>query len=265
MASDVSGSSLDALKGRRFSLYPAIRGIEHNEWTMRDSTWSEIRVRNSETEQELWIAKSHLGGVSSSDSPVLILGLRRELEFKAGGVFPYRRIITEMPSTPAGRHTPASAAPAPKQRIFSGSDARLMRLLLIAIGVGLLVSTVAFLGLVGQLHNPFDRWLQPDTSTTDQRYIGLGTSDSYFEVVARLEAPDSEQWISGEEDEIQFQALYYPSRRYIVILMGGARGDMRYLGTLHLPTRQVLDSARLSRGGDTGSMMRNLPGFELNH
>ena len=253
--------SLEALQGRRFSFYPAIRGIEHNEWTMHDSTWSEVQVRNGMTGQEFWIPKRHLGGVSSSDSPVLILGLQRELEFKAGGVYPYRRTVTEMPSTPAGRVPPAPPVPEPKQRLLSGSDARLMRLLAIAIGVGLLVSVIGFLGLVGRLHNPLDRWLQPDTSTADQRYIGLGTTDSYFQVVAKLDRPGSEEWISAEEDEIQFQALFYPARRYIVVLMGSTRGDMRYLGTLHDPSRQVLDSAQFSRGGDTGSMMRNLPEF----
>lgn len=253
--------SLEALQGRRFSFFPAIRGIEHNEWTMHDSTWSEVQVRNGMTGQEFWIPKRHLGGVSSSDSPVLILGLQRELEFKAGGVYPYRRTVTEMPSTPAGRQPPAAPVPEPKQRLLSGSDARLVRLLAIAIGVGLLVSVIGFLGLVGRLHNPLDRWLQPDTSTEDQRYIGLGTTDSYFEVVAKLDRPGSEEWISAEEDEIQFQALFYPARRYIVVLMGSTRGDMRYLGTLHDPSRQVLDSAQFSRGGDTGSMMRNLPEF----
>ena len=261
MVPNAPQGSLAELQGRRFSFYPAIRGIEHNEWTMHDSTWSEVQVRNGMTGQEFWIPKRHLGGVSSSDSPVLILGLQRELEFKAGGVYPYRRTVTEMPSTPASRQPPAAPVPEPKQRLLSGSDARLVRLLAIAIGVGLVVSVIGFLGLMGRLHNPLDRWLKPDTSTADQRYIGLGTTDSYFQVVAKLDRPSSEEWISAEEDEIQFQALFYPARRYIVVLMGSSRGDMRYLGTLHDPSRQVLDSAQFSRGGDTGSMMRNLPEF----
>ena len=254
-------ASVEALQGRRFSFYPAIRGIEHNEWTQQDSTWSEVQVRNVTSGQEFWIPKRYLGGISSSDSPVLILGLQRELEFKAGGVFPYRQIVTEMPSTPAARKPPAAPVPQPKQRLLSGADARLVKLLAIAIGVALLASVIGFLGLVGRLHNPLDRWFKPDTSTADQRYIGLGTVDSYFEVVAKLGTPDSEAWISGEEDEIQFQALFFSARRYIVVLMGSTRGDMRYLGTLHDPTRQVLDSAEFARGGDTGSMMRNLPEF----
>ncbi len=261
MALDESKSLLAALEDRRFSFYPAIRGIDHNEWTLESSTWSEVQVRNAESGQQFWIPRSHLGVVSSSDSPVLILGLRRELEFKAGGVYPFHKIVTEMPSTPAGRQTQAPAGAPPKQRSLSGSDARMLRLLGLALGVGLLVSLLVFAGVIGGMHNPLEALFEPDTSTSDQRYLGLGSNASYFEVVGRLEQPESELWISGKEDELQFQALYYPSRRYIVVMMGGSRAEMRYLGTIHDRSRRVLDSARLARGGDTSSMMRNLPDF----
>jgi hypothetical protein len=43
--------------------------------------------------------------------------------------------------------------------------------------------------------------------------------------------------------------------------MGGTRGEVRYVGTLHEPSRKVLDSARLAGGGDTSSLMKNLPEF----
>ena len=254
-------SLLDSLEGRRFSFYPAIRGIEHNEWTLQDSTWSEVQVRNNESGRELWIPKSHLGGISSADSPVLILGLRRELQFKAGGVYPYHKLVTEMPSRTAGRRPSEPAATPPKQSLLSGSDARLLRLLGIAIGSALLVGLLMVAVMVGGLHNPLQWLFEPDTTTADQRYLGLGATASYFEVVGRLARPETEQWISAEEDELQFQALHYPSRGYIVILMGGSRAEMRYLGTIHDQSRRVLDSARLARGGDTSSMMRNLPDF----
>ena len=261
MASEPPQSPLAGLESRRFSFYPAIRGIEHNEWTLQDSTWSEIQVRNGSTGDEFWIPRRHLGGASSTDSPVVILGLRRELEYKAGGVYPYRKIITEMPSTRASRVPQEATAPPPKQQFVTGADAKTLRLLAIAVGGTLIVGLIAFIAIVGGLHNPLERLLRPDTSTADQRYLGLSTTDSYFEVVSRLGDPESEDWISGEEDELQFQALRYPSRNYIVIMLGGARGNMRYLGTVHEPSRQVLDSARLARGGDTSSMMRNLPEF----
>ena len=254
---------LKALEGRRFSFYPAIRGIPHNEWTIGEATWAEVQVRNCASNQELWIAKSYFGSVSSSDSPVLILGLQRELECKAGGVFPYRNVVTEIPSTRAGRERRSFAvsAPPPKGKLLSGTDAPTLRLLAIAVGGGLLLALIGLLGVVGGLQNPVAWWSKPDTSTQDQRYLGLNADDRYFEVVGRLAAPESEQWLSHEDDELQLQALYYPTRGYVIIMMGGSRAEMRYLGTVHEPSRRVLDSARLARGGDTSSMMRNLPDF----
>ena len=261
MPSDDSQSVLAELEGRRFSFYPAIRGIEHNEWTLVDSTWSEIQVCNAMTERNLWLPRTHLGSVSSADSPVLILGLRRELEFKAGGIHPFRRIVTPMPSTAAARAPAKPQAPPPKERFLSGSDARMLRLLGIAVGAGLLLSVLVFAGAVGGLHNPFETFFEVDTSTADQRYLGLRSSATAFEVAQRLGDPESEQWISGEEDELQFQALFYTTRGYVIVMMGGSRSEMRYLGTLHDASRKILDSARLAGGGDTSSMMRNLPEF----
>lgn len=254
---------LDALAGRRFSFFPAIRGVRHNEWTLEQATWAEVQVRNCATGQELWVPRSHLGTVSSTDAPVVILGLRRELQCKAGGVFPYRDPVVEMPATRAAREPrpPAARRPPPRQRLLSGADAKTLRLLGIAVGCFLLVAIGGFLAVVGGLHNPLESWLEPDTTTTDQRYLGLGASDTYFEVVGRLAGPESAQWLSEEDAELQFQALRYPTRGYTVVLMGGSRAEMRYLGTLHEPSRRVLDSARLGRGGDTSSMLRNLPDF----
>lgn len=261
MPADMSHSPLEELRDRRFSFYPAIRGIDHNEWTLTDSTWSEVQVRNSKSGQEFWIPRSHVGGLTSTDRPVAILGLRRELEFKAGGIFPHRNVVTEIPSTPASRAPRPAPTPPPPRRLLSGSDAGTLRLLGIAVGGALLVSVLGFLAVVGGLHNPLDALFKPDTTTADQRYLGLASSDSYFEVVGRLGNAETEEWISGEEDELQFQVLRYPSRNYIIVMMGGTRADMRYLGTVHEPSRQILDSARLARGGDTSSMMRNLPDF----
>ncbi len=252
----------EALQDRSFSFYPAVRGVEHNEWTLKEVTWSEVLVLNCQTLQELWIPRSHLGEVSSSDSPILILGLQRELELKAGGVYPYHKVVTELPSTRSGREQADSdKIPMPTQKRIRDSDARIIRMLPVAIGIGLLLSLTVFLGLSGNLRNPLKWLFEVNTTTSDQSYLALIESDNYHAVISKLSAPDSEQWISHEEDELQFQALHYASRGYIVVMMGGARAEMRYLGTVHDPSRQVLDSAKLSRGGNTSSMMHNLPEF----
>ena len=49
MASAPGQVSVEALKGRSFSFYPAIRNIEHNEWTLDEENWSELHVANRES------------------------------------------------------------------------------------------------------------------------------------------------------------------------------------------------------------------------
>jgi hypothetical protein len=264
MAAEPQQSALDELAGRRFSLYPTIRGIEHNEWTLERDTWSEILIKNETSGQELWIPRNHLGEISSSDSPVLILGLKRELEFKAGSVVAYRKVVVSMPETPAVRHArdEQKAPPEPpRSELVSGTDAKTFRLLAIALSIGLTIALVGFVGVVVGFHNPLEYFFRPDTTTADQRYLTLASGDNYHDIVAKMAKPEKEQWISSEEDELQFQALWYGSRAYIVVLMGGSRADMRYIGTIHDPSRRVLDSATQVGGGDTAPLMRNLPKF----
>jgi hypothetical protein len=43
--------------------------------------------------------------------------------------------------------------------------------------------------------------------------------------------------------------------------MGGSRPEARYIGALHEPSRQILDSAQLPNGGSTASMLKNLPEY----
>jgi hypothetical protein len=46
-----------------------------------------------------------------------------------------------------------------------------------------------------------------------------------------------------------------------MIMMGTSRESRRYIGTIHVPSRKLLDSVKLSGGGTTASMLRNLPEF----
>jgi hypothetical protein len=253
----------EALSGRRFAFYPAIRNIEHNEWTLEGETWSEIQAKNVETGQEIWIPRNHLGEVSSSDSPVLIVGLKRELIYKAGSIVPFRSPLVEMPGKAAPRppaaETPEPEPPPPHRE--SSTEARTFSLIGKALLIGLLAAFLITLFLAGGLRNPTGSWFQADVSTADQRYLSLTAQDDYHNVVAKMGKPEREEWITKDEADLQFQALFYPSRRYIVILMGGDRGNQRYIGALHDPERKILDAARLSGGGDASAMMKNLPEF----
>lgn len=255
-------SSLERLGGRRFAFYPAIRNIEHNEWTLESETWSEILAKNAETSQEIWIPRAHLGDVSSVDEPVLILGLKRELEYKAGDVRPFRQTVVSIPAARGARPAEelAKAEPAAPKRSSSTTDSKTLSF----IGRALAISVIAVLGFAlfvsGNLPNPLAGLFRADSSTADQRYLGLTAKDGYYDVAAKVGPPESEQWLTQEQADLHFQVLDYPQRGYAVVMMGGSRGDVRYIGSLHQPSRKILDSARIG-GGDTSSLLKNLPEF----
>src|SRR5512140_2077154 len=89
--------SVEQLGDRPFSFYPAILGIEHNEWSYSRGTWSEMLVINRTTSNEVWIPRRFVGEVSRIDEPVVIVGLTRELEYRSGMVVPHERRVVQMP------------------------------------------------------------------------------------------------------------------------------------------------------------------------
>ena len=253
-------SAFEALQGRRFAFFPAIRNVEHNEWTLEQESWSEILAKNTLTGEEIWVPRNHLGELSSSDKPVMIVGLRRELQYRNGQVAPYRKAVVEIPSAPQPRPS-SEAEPEPPPLRESSTDSTTFsligRAILIALGVLFVGVFFAFEGV----RNPIARLFQPDTTTRDQSYLSLTGQDDYYEVAAKRGVPARDEWITPEEAELQFRVLFYPDRRYAVVLMGGTRGDARYIGAVHEPHRRILDAARMSGGGDASAMMRNLPKF----
>ena len=84
MASPPIPPSLEQLTTRPFSFYPPILNVEHNEWLFRKATWAELLVVNCKTGSEIWISRRFIGEISRVDDPVVIVGLTKELEFKAG-------------------------------------------------------------------------------------------------------------------------------------------------------------------------------------
>jgi len=88
---------LAQLGARRFSFYPAILNIQHNEWLYRQATWSEVLVQNGKTSEEVWVPRRYLGEISRVDEPVMIVGLLKELEYREGAIRPVERRVIEMP------------------------------------------------------------------------------------------------------------------------------------------------------------------------
>src|SRR5664280_2540226 len=97
MASPPIPPQLDHLITRPFSFYPPIIGIEHNEWLYRKASWSEILVVNCKSGAEIWLSRRYIGEVSRVDDPVLIVGLKSELEYKGGMVVPFQRHLDHAP------------------------------------------------------------------------------------------------------------------------------------------------------------------------
>ena len=62
---------LHDLGGRRFSFYPPIRNVNHNEWLYRRANWSECVVVNARTGEELGIPRVFLGDVSGAGDTVI--------------------------------------------------------------------------------------------------------------------------------------------------------------------------------------------------
>jgi hypothetical protein len=129
------------------------------------------------------------------------------------------------------------------------------------LAVGLVVCLFAVFFAFEGVPFAFRQLFRPSSETTDQRYLSLGASDNYHDVVIKLGRPEEERWISSEAAEIQFQLLRYPARSYAIVMMGASRAEARYIGALHDPSRQILDSATLGSGGSTASMLRNLPEY----
>jgi len=251
---------LESLGRRPFSFYPPVLNIEHNEWVFQHATWSEILVMNTKTRAEVWVPRRFLGEVSRVEEPVMIVGLKRELEYKAGTLWPHERRIIEMRKAvnegprPAVPDSPPGRASVVGIRLENGAESR----------IGKLVAGVLVLGVVGVLlivnvfrgrHDVKNVTFVPIL----QQALGLNAQDDHKTVLRKLGQPMEDRWRS-ETGELQYRVLIYPERKISVILMGRDRDSMRYIGAMDENWKSV-DSVQLPGGGNTRSMLNNMPRF----
>jgi hypothetical protein len=252
-------SALEHLGNRRFSFYPPILNIEHNEWFFRRGTWAEILVVNSRTASEIWIPRRFLGEVSRIEDPVVIVGLVKELEYNAGAVWPHRRRVIEMSVAVGEGPRPAPArsdAPAAVIgiRTESATDSRIGKLVGFTVLVGVVASFVAVSLLnEGTLRPRFTG------NAGDQAYLQLTHADDYYAVVRKLGRPAQDHWQS-ETGAIQFRSLWYPDHGFFIILMGDSRSDTRYIGAMDAKWNAVVD-VNLPGGVSTLPTLRKLKQF----
>lgn len=260
---------VDELKERPFSFYPPILNIEHNEWRLKEATWSEIVVANTKSDLVVAIPRRYFGQVSQVEEPVMIVGLSRELEYKTGAVWPTERKVVAMPSKvfQMGRR-PDMAANEPKspgglKSITglgdSGTDARISRMILTIFG------GIALVGILIWALVEFTPEAKPTFVAKDQAYLELTREDDYHAVVRKLGAPSLDRF-KAAEGEIHYRALTYKDRGYVIILMGTSPEAVRYIGTLSFTTDkkkdwQPMHYVEFARGATTASMLRALPKF----
>ncbi len=247
---------LEDLAGRRFSFYPAIVNIEHNEWELKRAAWSEILVANAATREELWIPRRFVGEVSSVDDPVLIVGLRKELEYKAGAVWPRERRLLTMQrlgsKAPASSDIPphGGAPGGPISGPAPGAEGKISRL----IGGAVMVAIALIVIVVAVTQRPVSY------SGVEQLALQLSADDDYNSVVRKFGPPSEDRWRSAPGGEIHYRALYYKDFSFTLILMGMERETARYIGAFDKDWKPV-HSVRLAAGGDTLAMLRGLKKF----
>lgn len=246
----------EQLGHRPFSFYPALVNIEHNEWRLRRASWSEILVANTRTSEEIWIPRRFVGEISRTDDPVMIVGLTKELEYKAGQVIPHIRRVIQMPR--AVNDIPRTAEPSPEVRsasgvvgirFESGTEKRLGKLILWALVAGI-AACIAIVTLFRAERT------QVSYSAVMQSDLGLTGQDDYYAVVRKLGAPAEDRWLTSE-GEMKYRSLKYPSLGLSVILMGAEQEKTLYIGSIDAGGRPV-DAISLPGGRNTYSLLRSL-------
>jgi hypothetical protein len=242
------------LGGRRFSLYPPILNIEHNEWVFRRGTWSEFVIVNAKTGEEACIPRVFLGEASRIDDPVVIIGLKRELEWRDGAVCVHRCPVIELPvavndSRPASPRPP-QPAPVVNIRLESRRETRMGW----KVGIAVLVACA----IVADIAREFQVRQRADAVRLSRSYLRINPSDDYSAVVKKLGMPAADRSLSA--DGGVYRSLSYPRRQFTIVLMGRTRQEAKYIGAIDAQGR-VLDLARSSDGSDAGGLLRSAPRF----
>ena len=224
----------EELGPRPFSFYPPIRNLDHNEWVFQRAHWNEIQVVNTKSGQELCIPARFLGGVSSIEEPVVIVGLVKELECREGVVVPHVQRVLQMPAARAvnGDARPwMAAAVQPRQlapvvgiRTEAPQETRQNRKVLGASAVCILTAIV---GLLVFRESTRVRFLSPAVRLA----LPFSASDDYVSVVAKWGHPAATR-SRAAADGRHFYLLRYPERGLTLVLLGTDREHSFYLGAV---------------------------------
>lgn len=264
MASSPVSPQLDHLGDRPFSFYPPIIGIEHNEWNFVEANWSEILVRNVKSTDEIWIPRAYIGDVSKIEEPVMIVGLKRELEYRGGLLSPVAKRVLTMPGNPVAT---APRAPEEEPKVESGlsvkavlrsdggAEGRVGKMIGIALLAGILITIVGIAIL--RLRSTGGTVEYQGVMQID---LGLTAQSDYFDVVRKLGPPTEDHW-RADTGERQYRALAYPKNDVIIILMGPDRENAYYIGAKDSNWRTVHAVTLAGGKMNTEAILRTLPKF----
>lgn len=246
---------LEELGNRPFAFYPAIVGMEHNEWTYRKATWSEVLVVNRKSGVEIYIPRVFVGELSRIEEPLAIVGLNKELEYKAGAIVPHVRRVIQMPrAVNQGPHRPfrdtipQGPAPVVGIRLEHKSESKIGRMLLVTTTVAVTIVIAA----VALFQNSTRRVTYTAVMQSD---IQFAPTDDYYSVINRLGQPAEDKW-RASAGELQYRKLEYPKLGVNIILMGNDRDHARYIGQLDNEGRVVQ-----STNANTEVLLRQLRKF----
>jgi hypothetical protein len=254
-------SPLDSLRGREFSFHPSIGNVPTNLWRLKDANWSEFLVENQDEAVQVWVPRRYLGEISASDRPVMIVGLNRSLEYKAGQVWPMQKRVIEMPRLPAGEPAAESTSPASPLDDSLGrglrldpAEKKLGRLIFLALGGSVLLVALVVFYFRGRESGELVEF-----KPVVQQSLGLGAEDDYFAVVRKLGEPAADRW-KADGESVQYRVLAYPGRKLNVILAGRERTKAAYVGALD-DNWKVVDSVNQKGGSNTYHILARLPRF----
>lgn len=251
---------LESLGRRPFSFYPPVLNIEHNEWHYQKASWSEILVVNSKTSQEVWVPRRFLGEVSRVDEPIMIVGLKRELEYKAGALYPHERRVIEMPKAVNDYARPGileQEPPSPASVVgirLDDAESRIGKLIAVALVVGIVGCVVVVSLFRGRQSGKNVQYVG-----IEQQSLGLNWQDDYGGVIRKLGQPAADRF-KNDQGSLQYRLLHYPEKKLFVILMGQDRDKARYIGSMDEDWR-IVDSADLPHSGNTRAMLGRIPRF----
>jgi hypothetical protein len=264
MSAPPSPPIVDELGGRHFALFPPIHNIEFNEWICQRGNWSELLLHNIRLGMDIWIPRSYLGEISWTEDPIVIVGLKRELEYKGGSVVPHARRVVSMPGSPRPMLVPDTGTSKPQGnfsaamsevRAAQGTESWVSKAILTTIFGGL----VLVAGVVWLMKMRSDGG-DLEFKTVMQTDLGFSYASDYHDVVRKLGTPEKDVWKNGTTER-QFRALSYPKNDLIIILMGDERNDSaKYIGAKDASWRTV-SAVSLPGGQNTEAMLRALQRF----